>query len=81
MFVFGLLFRAIVIDSGVLFGRRFSKTFYFAGVLAVGWDGCNGVLVGALVQALLRFRLFSLRLQTPQVALTHFVSLSSLLST
>ena len=46
-------------------------TCYVAGVLTVGWDGCNGVVVGALVQALLDFVCSRLKLQTPQEAHTH----------
>ena len=52
--VFGLLFRTILLHAGVLFGRRVSKTFYVAGVLSDGWDGCNGVVVGAWVQSTCR---------------------------
>ena len=46
-----------LLDSGILFGLHLHP-FYFAGMVAVGWDGCNGVVVGALVQALLDFGLF-----------------------
>ena len=51
MFWFWCVVPNVLFDSGVLFGLHFSKTFYFAGVLSVGWDGCNGVVVGALVQS------------------------------
>ena len=46
-----------LLDSGNLFGLHL-HSFYFAGMVAVGWDGCNGLVVGALVQALLDFGLF-----------------------
>ena len=46
-----------LLDSGILFGLHLHSC-YFAGMVAVGWDGCNGVVVGALVQALLDFGLF-----------------------
>ena len=48
-------------------------------MVAVGCDGCNGVVVGALVQALLDFVCSRLKLQTPQEAHTHlgFIDISS----
>ena len=53
LFVCGLNLRG----SGKFVGLHV-HTFYFAGMVAGGWDGCNGVVVGAVVQALLDFGLF-----------------------
>ena len=43
-----------LLDSGNFVGLRV-LTFYFAGMVAGGWDGCNGLVLGARVQALLDF--------------------------
>ena len=40
-------------------------------MVTVCWDDCNGVVVGALVQALIGFVCSSLYLLTPKEALTH----------
>ena len=49
-----------LLDSGNWFGHNFHLHFIFAGMVAVGFDGCDGVVVGALVQALLDFACSSL---------------------
>ena len=46
-----------LLGSGSFIGLHV-HSFDFAGMVAVGWDGCNGLVLGALVQALLDFGLF-----------------------
>ena len=55
-----------LLDSGILFGLHL-HSFYFAGMVAGGWDGCNGLVLGARVQALLDFCVFKVEVaQAPR---------------